>query len=1832
MKNSFSNSYSKIVQKMIILVISFLFSVTSGFSQTFNANYQPVNFGGTGVTITNKVGTGTSVNNKILYQNVITIGTQSIDAIVTTAALNNVGTFTAFDQTGTGTGFTNNLPVWFSPQFNFGTGGGSAQFRFEFILGGSYNNTTNTGTPVTLQNVRINTYDIDGNGTTGTNQFNEFGGFITYELGNPTNLATSYNGSLELTKFRSNLSANSADPNDVKNRVRVTYSSLNTFTISVGSEGSGLAYFFLDFSTGPTFTTAVLTSAPNLDLNTNTSGLNNSNVFSGNTSVNFSNGATNITSTGTTLDDLKVSFTSAMLLNGASELLVFNGATAGGTIPLNFANNASISNLTVGGLTYAVTATIASGVSTLSFTKSGGGTVTLAQVEAFIDAMRYQNSATTPSSGTRTFNLKIRDVSLTSPTAQFITQLYIHSCPSVDSRNNGNGQASQCAGVGANAMAPGFQFTTYATIPTAAKTGDIIFRWATLPSIIPAITRVWINGTLSAAQVGPASTSTISGSNYLIKYCFYNVNLPPAGVYTLEFTDPSTGAILGRCTYTGNTNVVTTEPTLSNGGPLSANTVSITNASCSSLSNGSATVQGVDGVPPYRYSWAPNGGTGSSAIGLAAGTYYCTVTDTANTSVIDTIVIGFDNVTPSVSGTTPGSVCGTGTVTLGATASAGTLNWYAALTGGTSLSSGTSFITPSISSTTMYYVDATANGCTTVTRSSVLATVNTIPSISATTPATRCSTGTVNLAATASAGTINWYAASTGGSSLATGTSYTTPSIASTNTYYVDASENGCTTAARTAVVATVNPLPSTPTSGVDGSRTGTGTVAISASVSSGETIDWYAALTGGSVLSGGTGTTSFTTPSISITTTYYAQARNTTTGCISTERVSITATVTVLDTVRPVVVTQNRTVYLSAAGTASVLASQVNNGSSDASGIASLSLSQTSFTCANVGTPVTVTLTVTDVNSNSQTGTATVTVLDTVRPVVVTQNRTVYLSSAGTATVSALQINNGSSDACGIATLTVLPNTFNCSNVGTNTVTLTVTDINGNIKTATAIVTIQDTVRPVVVTQNITVQLNSLGAVSITANQVNNGTTDACGISTFTVSPNTFSCSNIGTNTVTLTATDVNGNVKTGTAIVTVQDTVRPIVITRNITVQLNSLGTASITGVQINNGSTDVCGINTSLLSVSPNTFNCSNVGANTVTLTVTDNNGITQTGTAIVTVQDTFKPVVNTQNITTYLGSNGTTTITAAQINNGSSDACGIASLSVSPSIITCSDLGIKTVTLTLTDINGNVNTATSNVVVLDPIAPEARPKATYNAYLSLNGQVIINPGLLDSASTDNCSITSRVLSQSVFNCSNIGINNILFTVLDQSGNSNSATVAVNIIDTIAPNVIVSNQSVYLNASGTGSITAAQVNNNSTDNCGLATLVISKNTFTCSDLGTNNIIFTATDVNSNIKASNVIVNVFDTIRPNMRPKQNINVYVSSTGTASITVADVDSTSADNCSIATRTLSQTVFTCANVGINTLTLSGTDITGNVGTRTFTVTVLDTVRPILTTKPASIYVNASGSAGLTAAQVILSSSDNCSSGLLSSINQNNFSCTNLGLNTVAVTVTDASGNFITNNASVTVIDTIKPNVLTQNRTIYLNALGTASLTAAQVNNGTTDNCTIQSLSISKTSYTATDLGINNITFTATDNSSNSQTVNVIITVLDTVRPIVITQNRTIYLNASGTASVTAAQVNNGSSDNAGVTTALLNRTAFSCADLGTNLVTLTVSDNSNNSTSGTSIITVFDTIKPAAIARNLTLYLNAIGQVSITPAQANNGTIDNCSIANLSISKSSSAI
>jgi hypothetical protein len=183
---------------------------------------------------------------------------------------------------------------------------------------------------------------------------------------------------------------------------------------------------------------------------------------------------------------------------------------------------------------------------------------------------------------------------------------------------------------------------------------------------------------------------------------------------------------------------------------------------------------------------------------------------------------------------------------------------------------------------------------------------------------------------------------------------------------------------------------------------------------------------------------------------------------------------------------------------------------------------------------------------------------------------------------------------------------------------------------------------------------------------------------------------------------TDYNGNVASETAIVTVEDNVAPNVITQNITVDLDAVtGLVSITPAMIDNGSTDACGIATMTLDITG--FDCGDVGPNTVTLTVTDVNSNSASATAVVTVQDVTPPTALCQNLTLYLDASGNTSTTAAAVDNGSSDNCGIQSLVLSETAFDCGDVGVNTVTLTVTDVNGLISTCTAEITVMDIIPP-------------------------------------------------------------------------------------------------------------------------------------------------------------------------------------------------------------------------------------------------------------------------------------------------------------------------------------------------------------------------------------------------------------------------------------------------------------------------------------------------------------------------------------------------
>lgn len=224
---------------------------------------------------------------------------------------------------------------------------------------------------------------------------------------------------------------------------------------------------------------------------------------------------------------------------------------------------------------------------------------------------------------------------------------------------------------------------------------------------------------------------------------------------------------------------------------------------------------------PSSYSWTFTGGTPATSTApnptvtySTPGTYNVSLTvtnslgnNTSNQANFITV-----NPTPSITGTTPGSRCGTGTVSLSAIASTGTTTWFSVATGGTALGTSASFTTPSISTSTTYYVEVTSNGCTS-SRTAVLATVNTNPTVTNPGTQTVClgsSSNAINFTGNSANSTYAWTNTNTAiglGASGSGNIATFTPSATGTSTVTVTPTLASCTGNAVTFTI-NVNPVP----------------------------------------------------------------------------------------------------------------------------------------------------------------------------------------------------------------------------------------------------------------------------------------------------------------------------------------------------------------------------------------------------------------------------------------------------------------------------------------------------------------------------------------------------------------------------------------------------------------------------------------------------------------------------------------------------------------------------------------------------------------------------------------------------------------------------------------------------------------------------------------------------------------------------------------------------------------------------------------------------------------------------------------------------------------
>ncbi len=498
------------------------------------------------------------------------------------------------------------------------------------------------------------------------------------------------------------------------------------------------------------------------------------------------------------------------------------------------------------------------------------------------------------------------------------------------------------------------------------------------------------------------------------------------------------------------------------------------------------------------------------------------------------------------------------------------------------------------------------------------------------------------------------------------------------------------------------------------------------------------------------------------------------------------------------------------------------------------------------VGT-TTVSYMATDSTGNTASCSFTVTVVDNQNPTISCPADIIVNADNGTC--AATNVNLGTpttGDNCGVQGTS--NNGLASYPVGTTVVTWTVTDVNGRTATCTQNVTVRDNQEPTI-SCPADVIVNADNGTCAAANvYLGTPTTgDNCGVQG--TSNNGLASYPVGTTVVTWTATDVNGNTATCTQNVTVVDNQNPTISVANVTVNADN-GSCAATNVNLGIPTTgDNCGVQ-GTSNDGPASYP---VGTTTVNWTVTDVNGNTNTTTQTVTVIDNQNPTISIANVTVN-ADNGACAATNVNLGTPTTgDNCAVAGTSNDG--LASYPVGSTTVTWTVTDVNGNSNTTTQTVTVIDNQNPTIACPAGVAVNADNGSCAATNVSLGTPVTGDNCGVAGT--SNDGLNSYPVGTTVVTWTVTDVNGNTSTCTQNVIVTDNQAPTASCKPYTLNLSG-GTGTVSASDVDNNSSDNCGIASMSVSPNTFTCANAGENTVVLTVTDIHGNSSSCTTTVTV--------------------------------------------------------------------------------------------------------------------------------------------------------------------------------------------------------------------------------------------------------------------------------------------------------------------------------------------------------------------------------------
>ncbi len=493
----------------------------------------------------------------------------------------------------------------------------------------------------------------------------------------------------------------------------------------------------------------------------------------------------------------------------------------------------------------------------------------------------------------------------------------------------------------------------------------------------------------------------------------------------------------------------------------------------------------------------------------------------------------------------------------------------------------------------------------------------------------------------------------------------------------------------------------------------------------------------------------------------------------------------------------------------------------------------------------------------------------------------------------------------------------------------------------------------PAIVCAPYTTVLDGDGTVTIQASDVDGGTTDSNG-DTFTLSidQSTFTCADIGDNTVNLTATDSNGMSSSCTTTVTILAGGSPLAaICQNPTVSLDAAGSVTITTADIDGGSTvGNCGLDSIYMTsgFEENTINVS---------TVSDFNGGANRG-LMFDIVATNNIEINSFDIRPFNTEDGTASYevyykTGSSI--GSETTPGDWALVASPNITSVTNAIVAPLNLSL-----GINVAVGERVAfyISPIDGSALLIAngtdTGTLYTSDSNLEYYEGGLQNypfngsvGAFVFNGNIVYSIpaLFDGNFDCSNVGENTITLNVKDAGGDIETCDATVTIVDDEDPTITCAADLTNVSVDPGACFATLTLNFLTTaDNCGVAS--VTNNAPDTFPVGLTTVTWTVTDTSGRTATCEQNVTVVDDEDPVLTCPGD-EVVNPLAGDTTYVVPDYfalgNVTGMDNCTTVLVNTSQNpaVGTSLAFGVYTVTCNAEDENGNVGTCTFQLTVED---------------------------------------------------------------------------------------------------------------------------------------------------------------------------------------------------------------------------------------------------------------------------------------------------